>query len=280
MGMIVQFHIGIHDRPKDRPMKYDEDYKNAEYIEGAADFPPRWMAEAEAFRAGLGARAQMGVRYGDSDRQKFDMFQPTGVSRGTMIFVHGGYWKAFDKSVWSHLAEGALAKGWAVAMPSYDLCPDVRIADITRQIAAAVTEIGNRTFGKLALAGHSAGGHLVARMMDPLVLPADVRGRIGSVVPISPVADLMPLLETHMNEVLHLDAAEAQAESPVNMSPPHGVNVTVWVGGDERPAFLEQAESLSRAWGAKKVVAEGKHHFDVIEALSDPESDMIKALLG
>lgn len=58
------------------------------------------------------------------------------------------------------------------------------------------------------------------------------------------------------------------------------MNVTVWVGGDERPAFLEQAESLSRAWGAKKVVAEGKHHFDVIEALSDPESDMIKALLG
>lgn len=261
-------------------MKHDEDYKNAEYIDGAADYPPRWKAQSEAFVTGLGARAQMNVRYGEGDRQRFDMFQPGGVSRGTMIFVHGGYWKAFDKSYWSYLAEGALAKGWAVAMPSYDLCPDVRVGEITRQVAAAVTEIGNRTFGKLALAGHSAGGHLVSRMMDPLVLPLDVRKRIESIVPISLVADLTPLLETHMNEILQLDVAEAQVESPVNMSPPHGVNVTVWVGAEERPAFLQQAESLSRAWGAKTVVAEGAHHFDVIDALCDPDSDMVKALLG
>lgn len=261
-------------------MKYDEDYKNAEYIDGAEAYPARWLEQSKAYVAELGARAQMNVRYGDSDRQRFDMFQPTGVSRGTMIFVHGGYWKALDKSYTSYLAEGALAKGWAVAMPSYDLCPDVKIADITRQIAAAVTEVGNRTFGKLALAGHSAGGHLVARMMDPLVLPADVRRRIENIVSISPVADLVPLLETTMNEVLKLDLAEAQAESPINMSPPHGVNVTIWVGADERPAFLEQSQSLSRAWGAKKIIAEGKHHFDVFDALTDPDSDIIKGLLG
>lgn len=261
-------------------MKNDEAYKNAEYIEGAADYPPRWDSLAAAFRQALGARAQVDVSYGPSDRQVFDMFLPEGVSRGTVIFVHGGYWKAFDKNTWSHLAQGALSRGWAVAMPSYDLCPDVRISEITRQIAAAVSKIADRTFGKLALVGHSAGGHLVARMMDPLVLPAEVRDRIGSVVPISPVADLPPLLETHMNEILRLDMAEAQAESPINMSPPRGVNVTVWVGADERPAFLEQAESLARAWGARKVIAEGKHHFDVIDALADPEGDMIKALLG
>lgn len=261
-------------------MKYDEDYKNAEYIEGAAEYPPRWTAAAEKFREKLGARAQLGVSYGPSERQNFDMFQPEGVSRGTLVFVHGGYWKAFDGRVWSHLAQGALAKGWAVAMPSYDLCPDVRITDITRQIAAAVSEIGNRTFGKLALAGHSAGGHLVARMMDPLILPADLRERIVSVMAISPVADLTPLRQTHMNEILGLDAAEAEAESLMNMSPPRGVKVTVWVGGDERPAFLQQAEDLSRSWGARKVVDEEKHHFDVIDALADPESDMIKALLN
>ena len=261
-------------------MKNDEAYKNAEYIEGASDYPPRWEKQAAEFREAQGARAQLGVSYGPADRQVFDMFLPEAVARGTLIFVHGGYWKAFDNKTLSHLAQGALSRGWAVAMPTYDLCPDVRISEITRQIAAAVAKIADRTFGKLALAGHSAGGHLVARMMDPMVLPAEVRDRIGSVMPISPVADLLPLLETQMNEILRLDAAEAQAESPVNMSPPRGVNVTVWVGGDERPAFLEQAESLARAWGAKKVIAPGKHHFDVIDALADPDGDMIKALLG
>lgn len=262
-------------------MSLDDAYANGAYIDGADMYPPRWAEKAQAFRDALGARAELGVSYGPTDRQAFDFFQPEGVARGTFIFVHGGYWKAFDQSSWSHLAAGALARGWAVAMPSYDLCPDVRITDITRQIAAAVTKVADRTFGgPMALAGHSAGGHLVARMMDPLVLPYEVRDRIGQVVPISPVSDLAPLMETSMNDVLRIDAAEAEAESPVSMSPPHGVGVTVWVGANERPAFLDQAEWLARAWGARKVVDEGLHHFDVIDALADPESEMLKAVLG
>jgi arylformamidase len=261
-------------------MKLDDAYANAAHIEGAEAFPPRWTQASQAFRSTLGARAQMGVSYGPSDRQVFDLFAPEGVARGTVIFVHGGYWKAFDRTVWSYLATGALARGWAVAMPGYDLCPDVRITDITRQIAASVTRISERTFGPLALAGHSAGGHLVCRMTDPLILPADIRDRIKHIVPISPLGDLAPLMETTMNEVLRIDAAEAQSESPVNMPPPHGLDLTIWVGGQERPVFLEQAAQLSRAWGARRVVEGGKHHFDVIDALTDPDSAMIKALLG
>lgn len=260
-------------------MQLDDAYANAAYIEGAEDYPPRWAQAAAAFRKQLGARAQMGVPYGPSPRQTFDMFEPEGVSRGTLIFVHGGYWKAFESGVWSHLAAGALARGWSVAMPSYDLCPDVRIAEITQQIARAVTAIAQRTFGPIALAGHSAGGQLVCRMTDPLVLSVEVRDRIRSIVPISPVADLAPLMKTSMNEVLQIDAAEAEAESPVNMQPPHGIAVTVWVGADERPAFLEQAEKLARSWGARRVTPEGKHHFDVIDALADPQSELVDALL-
>ena len=261
-------------------MMLDDAYANAAYIDGADGFPPRWEKEAEAFRASLGARAQLNVRYGPSDRQKFDFFQPEGVSRGTVVFVHGGYWKAFDKSYWSHLAAGPLARGYAVAVPSYDLCPDVRISEISTQIAAALTEVANRTQGAIVLSGHSAGGHLVARMTDPLLLGAEVRDRITRIVPISPVAALAPLLQTQMNQTLRLDEAEAEAESPMNMTPPHGVDVTVWVGAQGRPAFLEQAENFARSWGAKQVVAEGKHHFDVIDPLAEPDSDLTKALLG
>ena len=261
-------------------MTLDDAYANAAYIDGAEDFPPLWEREASAFRDELGVRAQTGVRYGSSDRQVFDFFQPTGVSRGTVVFVHGGYWKAFDASSFSHLAAGALSRGWAVAMPSYDLCPDVRISDISTQIAAALTEVANRTQGTIALAGHSAGGQLVARMTDPLLLPGEVRDRVEQIVSISPVADLVPLMQTAMNDILQLDATEASAESPINMSPPHGVNVTIWVGADERPVFLEQAETFARTWGARQVIAQDKHHFDVIDALADPESDLIAALLG
>ena len=261
-------------------MKLDDAYANAAHIEGAEDYPPRWPEQAEAFRKRLGFRAELGVSYGPTTREAYDFFQPEGVSRGTVVFVHGGYWKAFDRSHWSHLAEGAVSRGWAVAMPSYDLCPDVRIAQITGQVARALIEIAKRTQGDIVLVGHSAGGQLVSRMTDPVVLPGDVRDRITRILPISPIADLEPLLETSMNEILQLDATEAAAESPANMPPPHGVHVSVWVGADERPAFLEQAGTFARTWGARHNVVEGRHHFDVIDALADSDSDIVRDLLG
>jgi acetyl esterase/lipase len=178
------------------------------------------------------------------------------------------------------LAAGALSRGYAVAIVGYDLCPDVRISQISGQVGRAMVHIAKRTQGTIALVGHSAGGQLVARMTDPLILPGEVRERIANIVSISPVADLLPLLQTSMNEILKLDEAEATAESPVNMTPPHGVNVTIWVGADERPAFIEQAEQFSRVWGARLTAVEGRHHFDIIDLLEDPESDMVKALLG
>lgn len=261
-------------------MSLTDAYANAAYIEGADAYPPKWEKAAKAFRKKLGFRAELGVSYGPSEREVYDFFSPEGVARGTMMFVHGGFWKAFDRSSWSHLAEGALAQGWAVAMPSYDLCPDVRISQITGQVARALIDVAKRTQGNIALAGHSAGGQLVCRMTDPIIVPSDVRDRISHIMPISPVANLAPLMETEMNEVLKIDAAEAAAESPIRMPPPHGVPVTVVVGADERPAFLEQAEIFARYWGAQHMICEGKHHFDVIDPLGDPQSTMVAALLG
>ena len=260
-------------------MELDDAYANAAYIAGAGDYPPRWAAAAQAFRDGLGGRADLDRRYGDAPRERFDLFHPEGPAKGCVIFVHGGYWKAFDRSSWSHLAAGPLARGWAVAMPSYTLCPEARISQITRQIATAVAAVADLTTGPLVLTGHSAGGHLVARMLAPGMLPAGVADRVARVVPISPLSDLAPLLCTSMNEVLQLDAAEAASESPLHQPVPP-VPVTVWVGADERPAFLDQAAWLARAWGAGHVVAEGKHHFDVIDALADSDSDLVALLTG
>lgn len=262
-------------------MELDDAYANAPHIPEGAQYPARWSVAAEAFRAQMTAkrRAEIGLAYGERARQVFDLFHPEGAARGLCIFVHGGYWIRFDRSYWSHLARGALGRGWAVAMPSYDLCPELRIADITRQIARAVTVLAGRIAGPIALTGHSAGGHLVARMAVPGVLPGDVAARLSHVLPISPVADLRPLLQTSMNEQFGLDLAAAEAESPVLMRP-MDVPVTVWVGSNERPVFLDQARWLAEAWNARLEIARGRHHFDVIAALEDPESRMVNRLLG
>ncbi|WP_299607578.1 alpha/beta hydrolase [uncultured Tateyamaria sp.] len=255
----------------------DDAYANGAYIDGAADYPPRWAAQAQAFRDSLGDRARIGLTYGPSERMALDYFLPEGAAKGTLIFVHGGYWLKFDRTYWSHLAHGALTKGWAVAMPSYDLCPAVRIAGITQQIAQAVMAVADGSMGPISLAGHSAGGHLVSRMLAPGMLPASVTARLAHVMPISPVSDLEPLLQTAMNAEFGMDTAMAQAESPIHQPKPD-VPVTVWVGADERPVFLDQARWLAKAWGADHVVTEGEHHFNVIDALTDPDSDMIRRL--
>ena len=262
-------------------MDLSDAYANGPYIAQAEDYPPRWTAAASDFRAELaaGGRLRAGLAYGNGPREALDLFLPDGAPEGLMVFVHGGYWMAFGRETWSHLAAGALARGWAVALPSYDLCPGVRISSITRQIAAAVTCAAGEVDGPIRLVGHSAGGHLVARMLAPAMLPDEVAARLEHVMPISPLSDLRPLMQTRMNETLQLDADEAWAESPLAMATPQ-VPVTVWVGAAERPAFLDQARWLGDAWSCPVVVEDGKHHFDVIDGLAEPHSEITARLLG
>ena len=54
--------------------------------------------------------------------------------------------------------------------------------------------------------------------------------------------------------------------------------VTVWVGADERPVFLDQARWLAEAWHCDHVVTKGEHHFNVLDALTDPTSDLVRRL--
>lgn len=256
-------------------MELDDAFANAAYIPGAADYPDRWQAAAGAFCTGR--EAGMGLAYGPGARQRLDLFRPDGQAQGLMVFVHGGYWLQFGREWWSHLAAGAIARGWAVAMPSYTLAPQARISEITAEIAQALCFAAGQVSGPITLSGHSAGGHLVARMLAPGILPPEILARIAHVAPISPVADLRPLLHTSMNGDFRLTEADAAAESPV-LQPPPATSVTVWVGARERPVFLQQAAALAEAWSCGHVIVPERHHFDVIDALADPNSELTQSL--
>lgn len=264
-------------------MATDRDYDNRVDVADVESIIDRWETAARAWREVENAvgRARLNQPYGAAAREGFDLFYPAGRPEGLIVFVHGGYWKAFDRDSWSHLARGGVAAGWAVAVPGYTLAPEARISEMTDQIAAAVTAAAAQIPGPIRLVGHSAGGHLVARMAcADTPLPEAVQSRLARVVPVSPVSDLRPLLELSMNEILRLDATEAEAESPV-LHRPGDVPVTIWVGSDERPAFHDQARWLHEAWsGSELHHADGRHHFDVIEALEDVDSAMMRSVLA
>lgn len=267
---------------------WDDAYSNGANIARGDRWPAAWVEPAETFRNTLSAagRAKLDLAYGERPRNRLDLFLPEGAPRGLVVFVHGGYWLQLDKSFWSHLAAGSIASGYAVAMPSYTLCPQVRIAEIGKEIAAAIAEAASRVEGPLMLTGHSAGGHLASRMVTASApLAPAVQQRIRNVVSISGVHDLRPMLSTAMNAQLAIDEAEALAESPALLRPMHNARITCWAGGNERAEFLRQNALLANIWtglGARTaaVVEPDRHHFNVIDGLADARHPLTRQLLS
>ena len=257
-------------------MNLDDAYANSAYIPDGETYFARWASDAGLFRE-KHADKVLGVPYGKEPYQTYDLFKTKNNAKGTIVFVHGGYWMACSPSDFSHVAQGAVSAGYDCVLPTYSLAPRARISEMTAEIRSAITAVANASVGPIYLVGHSAGAHLVARMVCQDI-QADWQARVKRVMPISPLSDLLPLMQTSMNETLMLDAEEAERESPV-MHRTHKIPVTVWVGGDERPAFLDQAHWLAQAWAADHVIEPARHHFDVIDGLIDAESAMMRALL-
>lgn len=266
---------------------WDDAYANGVNIARGDAWPNAWMEPARQFRERLAAesRTELDMAYGDGPKHRFDLFLPKGEAKGVVVFVHGGYWMQFDQSFWSHLANGAVEMGYAVAMPTYTLCPHIRIAGIVAEIGKAIAAIAERFLGPMFLTGHSAGGHLVSRMIcADSPLPEPVRKRIRHVVSISGLHDLRPLMKTAMNATLGIDEAEALAESPALLRPMENARLTCWVGAAERSEFIRQNALLANVWtglGAQTCTVEepDRHHFNIVDGLADPLHPLLRTLL-
>lgn len=261
---------------------WDDAYANMPHIPGADDYIPRWIEAAAEFRETRSCG--LDVSYGENVREKYDLFYPDAKSKGLFVFVHGGYWMRFDKSHWSHFAAGALARGFTVCMPSYPLCPDVEIGDIVSSVSGAITQVANKIDGPIYFCRHSAGGHIVSMLSShEFGLAAEISNRIVKTTSISGVHDLRPLLQTQLNETLHLSTAKAAQWSPAMHQPKDGLKIVNWVGSDERPEFVRQNRLLADMWlglGASVQCVEeaGRHHFDVIDGLRDADSTLMRAV--
>jgi arylformamidase len=194
---------------------------------------------------------KLDLRYGPGPKETLDLFVPAVGASGTFVFWHGGYWRALDKSDFSFVAEPFVARGHAVAVVNYDLCPDVSIATIVGQARRAVQWIVREGAmrgadpARIVVGGHSAGGHIAAMLyttewaehglaQDPIV------GGIS----LSGVHDLAPLVQFSFNTDFKLDDAEAARLSPTNLQPRSRVPLLLAVGADETSEFIRQTEIL------------------------------------
>ena len=127
------------------------------------------------------------VRYGEHDDQFVHVYSPNGETVGTVVSIHGGYWRAkYGLDLNAPMAEHLVSQGWTVLNIEYrrvaeegDGVWDEMSADVIAACSLA-TEHAKPT----VLLGHSAGGHLALWAAAQASVDAD------AVVALAPVSDL------------------------------------------------------------------------------------------
>ncbi len=267
----------------------DREYNNRAKVADSARHLAWYASESAAARAALPGR--LDVPYGSSPAETLDVF-PAAVPgpAPVQVFVHGGYWRALDKSDFSFVARAFHLEA-TVAVINYGLIPAVDMDELVRQCRAALGWVyrNARVFGgdpeRIFVSGHSAGGHLVAMSMATdwrafAGLPADlVKG--GAAV--SGLYDLEPIRLCYLNDTLKLEPAAARRSSPVELAPVRSGPLLLAVGGLEGPEYHRQTEDLARAWRARSVACTimdmpGLDHFSIIAQLNDRASKLSRAI--
>ena len=264
----------------------DKLYNNRLLVPECMDILQRWTQDSAAVRQSVDCK--LDVAYGLGDKEKLDVFPcamtDSSKTAPVLIFIHGGYWRSLDKADHSFLAPAFTQQGSCVVIPNYSLCPAVTVSDIVLQLVNAVAWVyknidkygGNPE--RITLAGHSAGGHLVAMLLSCLwpkfdtTLPNDV---VKNALSISGLFELdTPMHSPYLQDSLHLTPAEVRRISPAWLPAPAIGKLYSVVGGDESPEFLRHNQLIQDAWGKQTVpVSEqlpGLNHFTVLEALCQP----------
>jgi arylformamidase len=265
----------------------------AEYNARAAvpDHPAilaRWAEASATLRRQLPGHHDLA--YGDDPGERLDWFpKPSAGPRPALFFVHGGYWRTLDKDDFTFLIPMLHGLGFDAVLVNYALCPRVTVDDIVAQVrlglawtvghAAAYGADGARVY----LAGHSAGGHLVAMLMATDWAAAgheEVAAALRGGLAVSGLYELEPLRHTSINVEARLDAAAAARLSPALLRPTVDAPLTLAVGAYESAEFHRQSAALASAW--PNCVAPDSvpsaNHFTVVESLLDPESVPVRLL--
>jgi arylformamidase len=263
------------------PAGLDTQYDNRARV---ADHPRHLAHWAEAAaRTRARAACRLDLPYGSGAAESLDVFTTARPDAPVLVFVHGGWWRALDKSDFSFVAPAFTAAGALVVVPNYALCPVVSIEHITLQMVRALQWVWRHAAQhggdarRIVVAGHSAGAHLAAMLLScrwkqvDEALPAQL---VGGAMAISGVYDLEPLRHTPilMND-LQLTPASVGRLSPAFFPRPKG-RLHATVGALESEEFRRQNQLIRDVWGPTAVpvceTVPGRNHFDVLDSLVDP----------
>jgi arylformamidase len=254
----------------------DAAYDNTGAVADSAALIAARNAAAAAFRAAH--PAHLDIRYGETEREGWDLFPAADPAAPCLVFIHGGYWQRNRRQDFAHLAEGALAMGWSAAMCGYTLAPEASLTRIAWQIHAALDWLSARgaehgIAGPIVASGWSAGGHLTALALEH---PAVTAG-----LAISGIFELAPIRDTVLDAALKLTEEELAELSPMRRPVLHKP-LAVAYGSAELPELVRQSRDFHALRAAAHapgplIPVPGADHFRVLDALRLPGGSLLRA---
>jgi acetyl esterase/lipase len=237
--------------------------------------------------------ASAGTRsYGSDPAQVYDVLAPAAgapVVTGTVVVVHGGFWRAqYDRQHAASEAQAFADAGFHVVLAEYRRVgmPGGGVPgtlEDVRDLLASVSAQGDLP-KPLVLVGHSAGGHLVTWAAgQPWARALGIRG----VVSLAGVVDLGAADRLHLGDDATRDFVGSgpgtpawTSADPMSTLPPQ-VPVRLVNGTDDDTVPLGVADDYvakARAAGGDvtEQVIEGADHFDVI----DPDAEAFTSVLA
>ena len=275
----------------------DDQYAARPRIPDYDTYLERWPRASAAVRARL--RHVGDVAYGDDPRETYDVFPPAATAPPAAagapvhVFFHGGYWQSQDKAGFTFMAPTFVEAGAVFISANYPLCPDVTMTRLVAACRAATAHAWRNALrwggdpGRLTVAGHSAGGHIVAALVAtdwPATAAGLPRNMIKAGLAISGLYDLEPIRLSYANEHLRLDAAQARAASPIHHLPGAAGALTLAVGSGESAEFHRQQAAFAAAWRAAGLACEtlvlpGLNHFSIMDEYAAPDGKLARVAL-
>ena len=282
-------------RKRGDPEWLESQYNNRARVPDHAQILARW-AQASALVRERSA-VHLDVAFGDGPGELLDVFPTAAPEAPVLVFIHGGYWRSLDKSDHSFVAPSFTADGAMVVVVNYPLCPAVTIEHIVMQLVRALEWVWRHAaaYGgdpsRMALVGHSAGGHLATMLMS--CRWKDVAGDLpvqplAGALSISGLYDIEPLRHAHSIQAdLQLTPASVGRLSPAFFPRPKSGKLYAAVGSEESDEFLRQNRLIRDVWGPTAVpvceTVPDSNHFTVLNSLVDPAGrlhDLALRLLG
>lgn len=229
-------------------------------------------------------RAASDISYGDSPRERLDVYAPANAAgRPVIMFIYGGSWNSGSKDDYAFAGAAFASRGFVTVIPDYRLVPSVRFPDFIEDCAHAVRWAADHAaeYGgdptRIVLVGHSAGAYNAMMvgldahyLRDAGVDAARVRGVAG----LSGPYDFLPF------DVDASRDAFGQAPNPALTQPVHFARadapplLLLWGEADTTvgPRNLRGLTAAMQAVGGRVETKTypSVNHVDIMLALSRP----------